>query len=180
MAWVTPARRPVETGAGELKVEIVTGAELCGVGLHGSGPGGENRGIRDIDQDGGCGRSGGVGGDFVEEEGVDGVRGMGFQFGDAAVSRQAGSVADHLAKFGVIGVLVGMRSGSEDDGGFVAAEDGCDFQGVGGAEFEMGIAAKIRANSREALRRWAPAAASAERSSGVPFVPDSPREQTTK
>src|SRR5579864_7535141 len=59
----------VEAGAGELMFDVVAGAELRGVGFHGGGPFGDHVGNVDEERGGG----GGVGGDFVEEKGVDGV-----------------------------------------------------------------------------------------------------------
>ena len=59
------------------------------------------------------------------------MRGGGAEFGDAAVTGEAGGVADNFAEDGVIGVLVFVDGGREDEGGFHAANDRRDRERVG-------------------------------------------------
>ena len=65
------------------------------------------------------------------QERIDGVGGGATEFGDAAVAGEAGGVADNFAEDGVVGVLVLVDGGREDEGGFYAADDRRDSERVG-------------------------------------------------
>jgi len=65
------------------------------------------------------------------QERINGVGGGATEFGDAAVAGEAGGVADNFAEDGVIGVLVLVDGGCENEGGFHAADDRRDGERVG-------------------------------------------------
>ena len=143
----------VEAGAGELEIDVVAGGVLRGVGFHGGGPGGEDCGGGDVDEDGVFGGELGVGSDGVEEEGVDGVGRKGLQFFEAAVAGEAGGVADELADAGVVGVLIEGGGWGEEDARAALANDAGEGDGVGGADFEVGVAIEVEEFERCAEER---------------------------
>ena len=80
----------------------------------------------------------------------------------------------------MVGVLVLDRRRGQDDGRTQPPDHAGQADRVGGLLLEVGVAVELDELQRRAEHAPRPGSASSVRSSGVPWVADSPREQTTR
>ena len=74
---------------------------------------------------------------------IDGVRGGAAQLGHTAVARQPRGVAHQFAEAGVIGMLIVHKRRGKHDARPHAPQDAGELDGMGSADFEMGIAVEF-------------------------------------
>ncbi len=115
-------------GAGELEVEVVAMGELAFVAGHEVLPAVEDGG--DVDEDGGSETGFDGGSDGVEPKGVDDVGGEVAEGVESGVAGEAAGVAGGVTDGGVVGMLIRVGDGCEDEVGADFADEAGDGGGV--------------------------------------------------
>ena len=142
-------------GSGELQLGVVAGFHLRCVGLHGGAPRGDHFRRRHVNEHRLAVPEGSAfGSDGVEEQLADGVSGLVLEFGESAVTGEAGGIADELRETPVVGMLVLLKRRREDDGaGLVRRMMSGELDGMRGANLQMRIAIELDEFHRCAQKR---------------------------
>ncbi len=138
-----PGVEAVHAGAIDLQLDVIAGLHLRSMGLHCGFPGGHHFGCGDVDEDWRRGMRFRAGTEGVKEKLADRMRREIAQFRQAAVAGEARGVAHECAESPMVGMLILLGGRREHESRTQAAKHGGEPDGVGGFDFEVGVAVEL-------------------------------------